>query len=189
MPVDRCADCGKIVYITEKLTILNKVFHKTCFKCVVCGKVLNMKNYAAVGGKSYCQPHYPAPGKNVDPSVIPEAGSTYGDASRGATQVITTEVEPVNYAEGKTSRAPVSGGYSAPAGSDSGYASEPTSSGYDNYADDQPAAVDTGYDNYADEQPAAVDSGYDNAGYDNQTDAGTDASNSGYDPSYDYGNY
>jgi len=55
-----------------------------------------MKNYSAVGGKSYCKPHYPAPGKEKE-GPPPEAGSTYGDPSRGATQVITSDVEPVTY--------------------------------------------------------------------------------------------
>jgi len=93
----KCAGCGKTVYAVEKLVMFNKTYHKWCFKCSVCGASLNMNNYSASGGQIYCKPHYPAPGKDIKDAPIPEAGSGYGDASRGSTQVITSEREPVSY--------------------------------------------------------------------------------------------
>ena len=61
MPSEKCAQCGKTVYVVEKLAILNQTWHKWCFKCQVCNMTLTMKNYAATGGKPYCKAHYPMP--------------------------------------------------------------------------------------------------------------------------------
>uniref|UniRef100_A0A0N4ZNA3 LIM and SH3 domain protein Lasp n=1 Tax=Parastrongyloides trichosuri TaxID=131310 RepID=A0A0N4ZNA3_PARTI len=57
----KCAreDCGKIVYPIEELKCLDKVWHKPCFKCTVCGMTLNMKNYKGYNKMPYCEPHYP----------------------------------------------------------------------------------------------------------------------------------
>jgi len=55
----KCAACGKIVYPTEELKCLDQVWHKWCFKCVVCGMTLNMKNYKGYDKKPYCNAHYP----------------------------------------------------------------------------------------------------------------------------------
>ncbi|CAJ0578565.1 unnamed protein product, partial [Mesorhabditis spiculigera] len=57
----RCAreECGKLVYPLEELKCLDKVWHKTCFKCTVCGMALNMKNYKGYNKMPYCEPHYP----------------------------------------------------------------------------------------------------------------------------------
>jgi len=91
---EKCNACGKTVYVTEKLTILNKIWHKTCFKCVTCGTTLTMKNYSAVGGKPYCKPHYPSPGSSNDPNAPPpEAGASYGNSNQGANQVLSNREE------------------------------------------------------------------------------------------------
>ncbi|VDD94444.1 unnamed protein product [Enterobius vermicularis] len=37
----------------------NRVWHKQCFKCTVCGMTLNMKNYKGYDKMPYCEPHYP----------------------------------------------------------------------------------------------------------------------------------
>ncbi|CAP35632.2 Protein CBG18124 [Caenorhabditis briggsae] len=57
----KCAreDCGKTVYPIEELKCLDKVWHKGCFKCTVCGMTLSMKNYKGYDKKPYCDPHYP----------------------------------------------------------------------------------------------------------------------------------
>uniref|UniRef100_A0A914YT78 LIM zinc-binding domain-containing protein n=1 Tax=Panagrolaimus superbus TaxID=310955 RepID=A0A914YT78_9BILA len=57
----KCAreECGKIVYPLEELNCLDKVWHKQCFKCTVCGMTLNMKTYKGYEKKPYCEPHYP----------------------------------------------------------------------------------------------------------------------------------
>uniref|UniRef100_A0AC34PUH0 LIM and SH3 domain protein 1 n=1 Tax=Panagrolaimus sp. JU765 TaxID=591449 RepID=A0AC34PUH0_9BILA len=61
MNAKKCAreECGKTVYPLEELKCLDKVWHKQCFKCSVCGMTLNMKNYKGYDKKPYCEPHYP----------------------------------------------------------------------------------------------------------------------------------
>ncbi|XP_034045379.1 nebulette isoform X4 [Thalassophryne amazonica] len=55
----QCARCGKIVYPTEKVSCLDKNWHKGCFHCEVCRMTLNMKNYKGYDKKPYCSAHYP----------------------------------------------------------------------------------------------------------------------------------
>lgn len=55
---DRCLVCEKRVYILEKLTADGKVFHKTCFRCNHCQKVLSLGTYASLEGKLFCKPHF-----------------------------------------------------------------------------------------------------------------------------------
>ncbi|RCN40001.1 LIM domain protein [Ancylostoma caninum] len=61
MSARKCAreECGKTVYPLEELKCLDKVWHKQCFKCTVCGMTLNMKNYKGYDKMPYCEPHYP----------------------------------------------------------------------------------------------------------------------------------
>ncbi|KAJ1370107.1 hypothetical protein KIN20_031760 [Parelaphostrongylus tenuis] len=61
MSAKKCAreECGKTVYPIEELKCLDKVWHKQCFKCTVCGMTLNMKNYKGYDKMPYCEPHYP----------------------------------------------------------------------------------------------------------------------------------
>ncbi|CAJ0598809.1 unnamed protein product [Cylicocyclus nassatus] len=61
MSAKKCAreECGKTVYPLEELKCLDKVWHKQCFKCTVCGMTLNMKNYKGYDKMPYCEPHYP----------------------------------------------------------------------------------------------------------------------------------
>ena len=56
---DVCAKCGKTVYPLERVGAAEGVvFHKSCFKCAKCGKVLSIGGYAALEGIYYCKPHY-----------------------------------------------------------------------------------------------------------------------------------
>ena len=57
--VKKCAKCDKQVYPVEELKCLDKVWHKLCFKCTVCGMTLNMKNYKGFDKQPYCATHYP----------------------------------------------------------------------------------------------------------------------------------
>ncbi|CAG0882754.1 unnamed protein product [Cyprideis torosa] len=56
-----CARCCKTVYPIEELKCLDKVWHKTCFKCESCGMTLNMRNYKGFDRKPYCEAHIPKP--------------------------------------------------------------------------------------------------------------------------------
>merc|ERR1711874_297050 len=55
----KCAKCGKTVYPVEEIKCLDKVWHKACFKCTVCGMTLNMKNYKGFDKMPYCGAHVP----------------------------------------------------------------------------------------------------------------------------------
>ncbi|KAJ6248009.1 lim and sh3 domain protein lasp [Anaeramoeba flamelloides] len=55
----KCFACGKTVYQTEVLKILGREYHKRCFRCKTCNRVLTMKSYKALDGNPYCQAHYP----------------------------------------------------------------------------------------------------------------------------------
>jgi len=56
---NKCAGCGKTVYLTEKLQVDDtKVFHKACFKCAHCNNIIKLGNFAALEGRYYCKPHF-----------------------------------------------------------------------------------------------------------------------------------
>ncbi|XP_053569937.1 nebulette [Bombina bombina] len=55
----QCAQCGRVVYPTEKVNCLDKFWHKGCFHCEVCKMTLNMNNYKGYDKKPYCNAHYP----------------------------------------------------------------------------------------------------------------------------------
>ncbi|KAI3379000.1 hypothetical protein SNEBB_008819 [Seison nebaliae] len=54
-----CAKCAKNVYPLEELKCLDKIWHKTCFRCVTCNMLLNVKNYKGFEKEPYCQSHLP----------------------------------------------------------------------------------------------------------------------------------
>ncbi|KAK7477067.1 hypothetical protein BaRGS_00031747 [Batillaria attramentaria] len=68
----KCAKCTKTVYPTEELKCLDKIWHKACFKCEVCGMTLNMKNYKGYDKLPYCNAHYPQT-KHTAVADTPEA--------------------------------------------------------------------------------------------------------------------
>eukprot|EP01114_Cavostelium_apophysatum_P003720 TRINITY_DN13851_c0_g1_i1.p3 TRINITY_DN13851_c0_g1~~TRINITY_DN13851_c0_g1_i1.p3 ORF type:complete len:128 (+),score=28.61 TRINITY_DN13851_c0_g1_i1:307-690(+) len=87
MPTEKCCKCGKSVYVVERLAILDKVWHKGCFKCTTCGMTLNMKSYAATGGNPYCKPHYPMPtASGVSAEAPPVDPSSYNQGTDQTTQ-------------------------------------------------------------------------------------------------------
>jgi len=54
----RCHFCSKTVYAMERMDADGKAFHKTCFKCEHCQCVLKLGNFAAMGGRYFCKPHF-----------------------------------------------------------------------------------------------------------------------------------
>ncbi|KAI2799113.1 LIM and SH3 domain protein 1, partial [Blomia tropicalis] len=54
-----CARCDKTVYPIEELKCLDKLWHKSCFKCYECGMILNMKTYKGFNKLPYCNAHTP----------------------------------------------------------------------------------------------------------------------------------
>jgi len=59
---DKCTQCAKTVYATERIVVEDKedkkVFHKACLRCSHCSVVLTLGNYAGLQGKFFCKPHF-----------------------------------------------------------------------------------------------------------------------------------
>jgi len=55
---EKCASCSKTVYPAERLGAAGKVFHESCFTCLVCKGKLRPADFCCVNGKIYCKPHY-----------------------------------------------------------------------------------------------------------------------------------
>lgn len=51
----KCAKCGKAVYMAEELLAAGKKWHKLCFKCTNCKKMLDSSTMAEHGGELYCK--------------------------------------------------------------------------------------------------------------------------------------
>jgi len=64
---DVCGECGNDVLPLDKLDLLNKLWHKKCFKCQVCKTMLTAGNHMGMNGKPYCKAHYPA----LTPTSLP----------------------------------------------------------------------------------------------------------------------
>nr|AII80544.1 LIM-domain protein 10 [Gossypium hirsutum] len=54
----RCMACDKTVYLVDKLTADNRVYHKACFRCHHCKGTLKLGNYNSFEGVLYCRPHF-----------------------------------------------------------------------------------------------------------------------------------
>eukprot|EP00038_Savillea_parva_P009376 m.183137 g.183137 ORF g.183137 m.183137 type:complete len:457 (-) comp15731_c0_seq1:249-1619(-) len=53
---DKCNVCNETVYFSEKTSADNIVFHKKCFRCAQCNKILSVGTYAALEGQMFCKP-------------------------------------------------------------------------------------------------------------------------------------
>lgn len=59
--IDRfCANCGKTVYLMERLQVEGRLFHRVCFTCATCASQLRMGTYRyiPIEDKFYCDKHY-----------------------------------------------------------------------------------------------------------------------------------
>lgn len=56
-----CARCYKPVYPVEKLSILDKFWHKGCFRCTSCNSSLTLKSFKGFNKQPYCPAHIPKP--------------------------------------------------------------------------------------------------------------------------------
>ncbi|MBA0818003.1 hypothetical protein Gohar_019602, partial [Gossypium harknessii] len=54
----KCMACDKTVYLVDKLTADNRVYHKACFRCHHCKGTLKLGNYNSFEGVLYCRPHF-----------------------------------------------------------------------------------------------------------------------------------
>lgn len=68
---NRCLRCSNQVYALERIgPIKGNIYHKTCFKCLVCERQLDLKTYYTNqidlnDRQIYCQSHAPKSGKGV----------------------------------------------------------------------------------------------------------------------------
>ena len=60
----KCAKCQKSVYAAEEVRAANKTFHKLCFKCTSCNKLLETNILTEHQGDLYCRSCY---AKNYGP--------------------------------------------------------------------------------------------------------------------------
>jgi len=73
MNAERCSYCGKSVTPPDKLFLLNRIWHKWCFKCTVCGGLLSPLTFASCYGLPYCTEHLP---KAAPPTATILQGAT-----------------------------------------------------------------------------------------------------------------
>jgi hypothetical protein len=76
----KCAKCDKNVYKAEEIRAANKTFHKLCFKCTNCNKLLETNILTEHQGDLYCRVCY---GRNFGPK-----GYGYGAGTAG---ILSTE--------------------------------------------------------------------------------------------------
>merc|ERR1712106_686008 len=53
-----CKICGKEPYVVERLVAEKSWWHKNCFRCKECNKILNLDTYKSHQGVIYCIPHH-----------------------------------------------------------------------------------------------------------------------------------
>ena len=82
----KCAKCEKSVYKAEEIRAANKYFHKLCFKCTLCNKLLEPNILTEHQGDLFCRSCY---GKKFGPK-----GYGYG----GGAGILSTEtvITPLN---------------------------------------------------------------------------------------------
>ncbi|KAK5579724.1 hypothetical protein RB653_009410 [Dictyostelium firmibasis] len=59
---EKCHDCQKSVYLTEKVVLEElenkRIFHKACLKCSKCSVILTLGTLVQLDGVIYCKPHF-----------------------------------------------------------------------------------------------------------------------------------
>lgn len=68
---NKCLRCSNQVYALERIgPIKGNIYHKTCFKCLICERQLDLKTYYTnqidlIDRQIYCQSHAPKCGKGI----------------------------------------------------------------------------------------------------------------------------
>lgn len=70
---DSCRRCGKLVYFAEEIKALGRKWHKLCFKCAACNKLMEPGRCNEHNSELYCQGCYL---KDFGPSGYGFAGGT-----------------------------------------------------------------------------------------------------------------
>ena len=79
----KCFVCAKTVYAQEKVVAGGRAFHKACFRCADCNRVLKPSDFCNVNDKFYCEPCYKklvsaAGGAGKEYAAAPAAGTPEG---------------------------------------------------------------------------------------------------------------
>ncbi|XP_073434430.1 cysteine and glycine-rich protein 3 [Dendrobates tinctorius] len=77
---EKCPRCGKSVYAAERVMGGGMPWHKTCFRCALCGKSLDSTTVTEKDGEIYCKVCY---AKNFGPKGIGFGGLTQVDQKEG----------------------------------------------------------------------------------------------------------
>lgn len=56
-PKISCKVCTNAVYPLEQIQVTEGVFHRSCFRCTTCNKVVSNTTYSAYEGIIFCKPH------------------------------------------------------------------------------------------------------------------------------------
>ncbi|KAI5637955.1 calponin-like domain-containing protein [Phthorimaea operculella] len=51
--LDKCAACGQLVYLAQRLMVSHKLYHRRCFRCSKCSGHLNPKNFEIIEGSDF----------------------------------------------------------------------------------------------------------------------------------------
>ena len=56
--IEYCWKCHKVVYHMEKVTGVERIWHRSCYRCVKCNKVLPPLPRLEIDKEPYCRQHY-----------------------------------------------------------------------------------------------------------------------------------
>lgn len=82
----KCAKCDKSVYKAEEIRAANKTFHKLCFKCNSCNKLLEPNILTEHQGDLYCKTCY---ARNFGPKGYGYSSGAAGLSTEGSPQFIS----------------------------------------------------------------------------------------------------
>eukprot|EP01110_Echinostelium_bisporum_P005029 TRINITY_DN22395_c0_g1_i1.p1 TRINITY_DN22395_c0_g1~~TRINITY_DN22395_c0_g1_i1.p1 ORF type:complete len:117 (+),score=46.76 TRINITY_DN22395_c0_g1_i1:53-403(+) len=94
----KCPTCTKTVYFAERVQALGKDYHKLCFKCLNCKKLLEVGKFSERDNNLYCKTCYGqlfAPkgygfGNTVESFVEKPTGTAGGAAAGGGSKFCTS---------------------------------------------------------------------------------------------------
>ncbi|XP_018798734.1 PREDICTED: protein-methionine sulfoxide oxidase Mical isoform X2 [Bactrocera latifrons] len=106
---EKCHFCKQIVYLMEKITAEDLVFHRSCLKCHHCHTNLRLGGYAFdrddPNGRFYCTQHFKLPAKAIRP-VVRKPGqrkpTQQQQAAAAAAAAVDITVTTTNAASGIT---------------------------------------------------------------------------------------
>lgn len=95
LPLEKCYFCKQRVYLMEKVSAEQLIFHRTCLKCYYCNALLKIGSYAfdrdSQNGKFYCIQHFklqPSNNKNVN-----DKGTVLASPLHTTTKTISTRLK------------------------------------------------------------------------------------------------